>query len=250
MAASVQSLRATHRDVPVLLLALCSLAAGCGSPPLAPTAVMRPAPPPLTARTRFLAFGDSITAGTTSPAVTTGPMAAGLPESYPFKLQQLMFARYTSQVVTVENAGRPAEAAVDGVRRFPGALQAFSPEVVILLHGVNDVSFQGMGAVNRVAEYVNAMARDARLAGADVVICTLPPNRPGGLRSGDPVVIAAYNDALRGVARGEGALLADFDREVDIGLIGVDGLHPTEAGYTRMAEVLLQVLRQRYEVRR
>jgi hypothetical protein len=61
-------------------------------------------------------------------------------------------------------------------------------------------------------------------------------------------VIAAYNIALRDVARGEGALLVDFEREVDVSLIGLDGLHPTEAGYTRMAAVLFEAIRGRYEL--
>ena len=94
--------------------------------------------------------------------------------------------------------------------------------------------------MSRVAEYVNAMARDARFAGAEVVLCTLPPNRPRRLSGYRSAVIAAYNTALRDVARGEGALLVDFERDVDISLIGLDGLHPTEAGYARMADVLFE----------
>jgi lysophospholipase L1-like esterase len=167
-------------------------------------------------------------------------MSARPPESYPYKFQQLMAARYTNQTIEVENAGKPAEAAADGMLPFPGIVRAFSPEVVVLLHGVNDVSFFGLGAVPRVAEYVNSMARDARLAGAEVVLCTLPPNRPGGFRATDPAVIAAYNTALRDVARGEDALLVDFERDVDLSLIGLDGVHPTEAGYARMADVLFE----------
>ena len=175
-------------------------------------------------------------------------MSAGLPQSYPYKFQQLMAARYANQTIEVENAGKPAEAAADGMLRFPGVVRAFSPEVVVLLHGVNDVAFLGLGSVSRVAEYVNAMARDARFAGAEVVLCTLPPNRPGGFRATDPAVIAAYNTALREVARGEGALLVDFERDVDISLIGLDGLHPTEFGYLRMADVLFEAIRRRYEL--
>ena len=159
-----------------------------------------------------------------------------------------MAARYANQIIEVENAGQPAEAAADGMLRFPGVVHVFSPEVVVLLHGVNDVGFFGLRSVSRVAEYVNAMARDARFAGAEVVLSTLPPNRPGGFRATDPPVIAAYNTALRDVARGEGALLVDFEREVDISFIGLDGLHPTEAGYARMAEVLFPAIRRRYEL--
>ena len=61
-------------------------------------------------------------------------------------------------------------------------------------------------------------------------------------------MIASYNTALRDVARGEGALLVDFERDVDVSLIGLDGLHPTEAGYARMADVLFEAIRRRYEL--
>jgi lysophospholipase L1-like esterase len=99
-----------------------------------------------------LAFGDSITAGTTAPALTLSyKMSAGLPQSYPFKLQALLRARYTAQTIELSNEGLPGEAAADGVRRLPGLLRALAPEVVILLHGVNDVTFQGLGGVARTA---------------------------------------------------------------------------------------------------
>ena len=176
-------------------------------------------------------------------------MGAGVPQSYPFKLQQLLTTRYTRQSVVVENEGRPGEAAADAVRRLPTALRATSPELVILLHGVNDVAVQGAASVARVAGYVNTMARDARFAGVQVVLCTLPPQRPGGFRAGDPAAIASYNQALREIARGEGAILVDFARDLgDLNFVGIDGLHLTEAAYTRMAQLLFDVIRSRFEL--
>jgi lysophospholipase L1-like esterase len=94
------------------------------------------------------------------------------------------------------------------------------------------------------------MAREARFGGAEVIICTYPMHRAGGFRAADPAVIAAYNRTLREVARGEAALLADFEADVPLGLVGVDGLHPTEEGYQRMAETLLGVIKAEYEVKR
>ena len=195
-----------------------------------------------------MAFGDSTTAGVTSPVFLFKALGAGAPESYPFKLQALLAAQYTQQSFVMDNEGKAGEAAVDAVLRFPTALRASAPEVVILMHGVNDVSFFGTSSVRRVADYINTMARDARQVGSAVFVCTLPPNRAGGSRAGDPAVITAYNQALRDVARGEGAVLVDFEREIDLQLIGMDGLHPTEQGYTRMAEVLLGLIRARFEV--
>jgi lysophospholipase L1-like esterase len=240
---------ADTRPAALCAIALAVSVAACGGTaalPTAASAATAPVPPVLRlTRTRFLVFGDSLTAGTTSPAMTT--LGAGLPESFPFKLLALLTARYAGQPIVVENEGRPAESAQSGALRLPGVLRALAPEVVILLHGVNDVTFYGTAGVGRTAEYLNTMARDARLSGAEVVICTLPPQRPGGGRAGDPAAIAAYNDALRDIARGEAALLVDFDRSItDLSLIGVDGLHPTEAGYARMAQLLAGALSLRY----
>jgi lysophospholipase L1-like esterase len=241
----------------LFMVSVAAAMSACSGSPTAPTPVRQssdqptaapPAPVPAVpriARTRYLAFGDSLTGGTTSPAITT--MGAGLPSSYPFKLQALLAARYRDQTIEMFNEGKGGEAAEDGVLRFPGVLQADAPEVVILLHGVNDVSFYGAKSIPRVAGYIQSMARDARQRGADVLICTEPPQRAGGSRAADPALISAYNRALRDVAVAEGAQLVDFETMVDLSLIGADGLHPTEDGYVRMAQILFDRLRQRYD---
>ena len=142
---------------------------------------------------------------------------------------------------TVENEGKPAEAAAAGVLRLPGVLRAVAPEIVILLHGVNDIAFLEERSVTPIAAFVNTMAHDARFAGAQVIICTLPPQRAGSFRAADPAVVSRYNEALRDVARGEGAILVDFAADFgDLQLIGADGLHPTEAGYARMARAAVR----------
>jgi lysophospholipase L1-like esterase len=229
-------------------VAACAQCRG-GQSPTAPSPVPIPVVPPQTSRSRILAFGDSITAGVTSPAVSRlSALDAGLPQSYPFKLQSLLMARYVGQAITVANEGQPGEAVSDGVRRFSDLVRVRVPEVVIILHGVNDVTLLGMPGVGRVAAFINDMARAARFGGAEVIISTYPPQRAGGFRAAAPGVMEAYNAALRDVARGEGALLADFEIEVDARLIGFDGLHPTEEGYSRMADVLVALFRARYEV--
>ena len=223
-------------------------------PPIAqpPPTTQPPTPTPVTprtSRTRYLAFGDSVTAGTTSPAVGLfRTMGAGLPESYPFKLQSMLNGRYTAQTIQIENEGKPGEPAEDGSRRFAGVLRAANPEIVILLHGVNDITFLGLPGVPRTASFVNTMAREARNLGKQVMICTLLPQRPGGFRAADPAAIAAYNRALRDVARGENAILVDFEALFDVKFIGLDGLHPTDQGYSRMAEILFGQARTLFEI--
>jgi hypothetical protein len=106
----------------------------------------------------------------------------------------------------------------------------------------------GIDGVPRIAELVNTMAREARLGGADVVIATYPPQRLDGSRAAAPGVMSALNTLLRDIARGEGATLVDFERDVDLRLVGADGLHPTEEGYVRMSHVLLTALSARFEL--
>jgi len=237
-----------------LFAVTASIVSACSGSPVAPTPLPSsdrpPVPPvlvvPRIARTRFLAFGDSLTGGTTSPA--NHDDGCGATHVVSVQAPGPSGRRYTDQAIEMFNEGKGGEAAEDGVLRFPGAMQADAPEVVILLHGVNDVSFGGARSIPRVAGYVQSMARDARQRGADVIICTEPPHRAGGSRAADPALISAYNRALRDVAIAEGAQLVDFEAMVDLGLIGSDGLHPTEDGYARMAQILFDTLRHRYEL--
>jgi lysophospholipase L1-like esterase len=84
-----------------------------------------------------------------------------------------------------------------------------------------------------------------------VILATEPPSRPG-FRAVSTQFITAYNDRLRLIAAAEGALLVDLYAGMagDVTrYIGVDGLHPNEAGYARMAELILQVIRENLEER-
>ena len=197
--------------------------------------------------TRFLAFGDSLTVGTTSPAVP-GVMRAGPPQSYPFQLQALLAARYRDQTVVVENRGKLSERATEAGSRLRDTLRAVRPDMVILLHGANDIAGAGgvAGGLAALAA-LQTMVHDVRLSGAGLILCTLLPQRAGPSRTADPIVLTAFNERVRDLARTEGAALADLAQEVEISLIGVDGLHPTEAGYVRMAEVIFTLLRDEFE---
>ena len=169
-------------------------------------------------------------------------------QSYPFKLEALLRASYPDQFFSVVNAGKPGEPAEDAVLRLPGLLQAESPEMVILLHGLNDITFFGQGSVSRTLGHVETLVHQAKSGGAQVMLCTQLPQRAEGFRAADPRVLASFNDGIRQLALREGVFLIDLSRDFgDLGLIGIDGVHPTEAGYDRMAEMLLHALRSRFE---
>jgi lysophospholipase L1-like esterase len=220
------------------------------------------APPPL-GRTSFLAFGDSMTAGEVTVPVGGGLDAAGFPnfrlvlvpsESYPTELLGMLRNRYVTQAsqFVVANAGFPREGAEDGARRFATVFPSSGAQVVLLLEGSNDLNGLGARGINPALTGLRTMVRQARLAGATVFIASVPPSRPGGVNSIPLPLIQALNEQIRIGAPAEGAIFVDIYAAMAADantLIGVDGLHPTEAGYQRMAETFFAAIRATFEGR-
>jgi lysophospholipase L1-like esterase len=213
-------------------------------------------PAPRLTVTRILAFGDSLTAGTTSPA----PAAfRGPSHSYPFKLGDLINRRYTQQSIEVENGGFGGETAsrIDdsrswGIARLPGYLATFRPQVVLLMEGSNDLFYSHEVGISRGIAALDEMVRDARARGAIVVLATIPPQRAGGLRNRDRVaaLIPRFNEQVRAVAARQGAVLVDVYAAIapDLQrLLGIDDLHLTEAGYQVVAQLFFDAIRSALE---
>jgi lysophospholipase L1-like esterase len=200
-----------------------------------------------------MAFGDSLTMGQTVIPNTDDLLLDSNPATaYPGVLARLLSARYTTQTFVVDNEGKPAERSERALGRFVDAFLAHSPQAVILLEGVNDITFaETTGAGIDVAEMgVSALAADARNRHARVFICTLPPTKRGR-RQVPMSAIQAFNDRLRVVARGEGAYLIDIFSallpDVDA-MVGSDGLHLTEAGYRRVADTIFLAIKADLEI--
>jgi lysophospholipase L1-like esterase len=218
-------------------------------------------PAPQLSRTRLLAFGDSITAGeVTSPVASA--QAGGWPfqyvvvpsASYPSQLASLLRARYTTQTAAIQvaNEGRPGEWAEDGARRLPGVISSSRTEVLLLLHGYNELASFGTAGPGRAALWIDTMAKEGRNRGARVFVATLTPPRPAGARALSAIAVADLNARIRATALGEGAVFVDLYAALagDIQrYIGADGLHPTEAGYARMAQTFFDAIRADLEVR-
>ena len=208
--------------------------------------------PPKLRLNRIMAFGDSITVGeiitpnTDNLLLTVTPSAA-----YPTILAQLLKERYGDQPA-VFNAGLSGEKAVNADRRFAPTLGAFSPEVVVLLEGSNDLLYAEPAAgVESAIQGLGVIAAEARNRRLRVFLCTLPPTKPG--RRNIPLgIVQAANDRIRGLARSEGAAVIDLFtpllQDLDVN-IGPDGLHPTATGYRRIAETVFEALRADLEIR-
>jgi lysophospholipase L1-like esterase len=245
-----------HRRQLLLGLGSAFVAAACGTSPTQPGPTPQPPPepqpppppPPRLGITRILAFGDSLTAGTTSaPLPGVHALDAGLPQSYVFKLQTLLTQRYSAQTVQVFNEGRAGNRAAQDQSRLIDAIRASNPEALLLLEGANDLN--QVGTRDAIAPTIGALEvliGEGVSRGVRVFIGTLPPQRPGG-KSAAAGFITDFNDQLRRMAPDEGATLVDLFRSMSLSDIGEDGLHPTEAGYQHMAEVWLEALKAAYE---
>ena len=207
--------------------------------------------PPKLAVTRFLAFGNSITAGVVSPP--HGGSRLDSFDSYPARLQRRLASLYLTQEIDVVNAGLPGEEASQAEARFGLELGRHRPEVVLLMQGTNDLDvIAGSGADSATAA-LDAMVAAARAAGIDTLLMTVPPQRGTGSAS----LVSGLNDSIRAIAARYGAELIDIHHLLLTGpcsglqpfpCIGRDGLHPTAQGYGLMAQELERVVVARYDV--
>lgn len=238
----------------------CAVLTACGGS--TPTG---PSTSPTLSRTRFLAFGDSMTAGEVTVPVGLRPDFPGAgvlnppsramilvpTASYPTQLLSMLHSRYTGQAATVAvtNSGKPGEYSFDAVVRLPESLTVEKPEVVLLLHGANDLKFGNSDVpIGSLLE----MTRQGKQAGARVFLSTLMVFKPGGRNSPNAIVVEEVNAKIKAIAASEDVVLVNlYDTLLPEAqtLIGVDGLHPTEAGYKRMADVFFAAIQANLEVK-
>lgn len=198
--------------------------------------------------TRLLAFGDSMTAGALSTSLWD--LLAAPQQGYPPRLQALLAARYLCQTINVVNEGRGGEWAADGERRLSGLLVGKAFDVVMLMEGANDLNAMGQSGMTATLRSIDAMMQNAAGANARVLVATLPPQRPDGLRGGAASLVPVFNDNLKVLAAARRAVVVDVYAAFggDLTLLGSDGLHPTEAGYDRIAAAFFGVLRTNFEI--
>ena len=166
----------------------------------------------------------------------------------------MLQARYTAQAdsIVVANYGLGGQKAVDARTRFSAALGTVRPDAVLLMMGSNDIPRGENGAASTAANEVRAMSAEARSRGMRVFIASIPPGRVGGSRTIEPILLIDYYNRMRAVATNEGAVFVDVYNALlpeANRFIGVDGLHPNEAGYAKIAEVFFQAIQNELEVR-
>lgn len=160
--------------------------------------------------------------------------------------------------IELVNRGIAGQNSSQMLLRFEDDVVSLSPKAVVILCGTNDMrAYVGDpasirdSALARVSRNVRAMADIARANRISVVLCTLPPvGRDLQKVSRDPAAVRGINAWLSRFAADRGcgvvdyySALADVDGYLPSAL-GEDGVHPNEAGYSRMWPVLLNQLNQ------
>lgn len=250
---SRSSLVLLHRRL-VAAIAVAVVAASCGGAPTGPSDGGRTA---RLSRTRFMAFGDSFTAGEVTTPIALSPAGAHrlilVPAaSYPSVLQGRLQSTYPAQSasIAVINDGQPGELILEGLQRFPETFAASRAEVVLLMEGVNGLPLVGPDISTGV---MRLMVQEAKNGRARVFVGSMIPQVSSRPRGNTPVSeLLAYNSVLQIMCTQESVTYVDLYNPMlpdAATLIGSDGLHPTEAGYRRIAELFLAAIKTELEER-
>ncbi|HEX6324260.1 MAG TPA: SGNH/GDSL hydrolase family protein [Vicinamibacterales bacterium] len=255
-----------------VLAVLCLVAAGaCGSSPTSPPAP-NPSPnpnpnpnpnpepqpqPPTFAVTKIMAFGDSLTEGDPpEPGVIRlrpahDPSTPGGQKSYPYKLSTILKTTYTSQAteLRVFNLGKGGERAESSETRarLVNALATYQPEVLLLMHGTNDLlsGASQNAAVDAIEELIELAQRHPGVQ--RVYLASLPPQLPSTTHTTVPDEVPVFNQRLRDRAAATGVEFVDIFPNIDTQtMMQPDGVHINEAGNQRIAEVFYAALKPRY----
>ena len=186
---------------------------------------------------KYMAFGDSVTAGEDGRSLYIRPTFVDPVHSYPAVLQGQLMTSFPAEMPTVSNKGKGGEFANDGVSRLLTELDAERPEALLLLEGYNDLLNFGVSGADTVVTALRTDVRNARGRGVKyIIVSTLtPPRKATGPRDRaiDVRAIQETNAKLMAMVASENALLVDayaafLGREAS--LVGDDGLHLTVEG--------------------
>ena len=190
----------------------------------------------------IVAMGDSTTAGTPgwqSP-VEAPPDGAGDETS-----QYAYWLMRSHPEWTVVNQGVNGERSDQILARFDRDVLHRRPKVVVIIAGVNDV-YQGRPA-SHVTGQLTAMYERAMAAGIPIVAGSIIPYNTATPEQNQRM--HEINAWIRTTAAGDPAIefadtraAAAADSDQDRLFESPDGLHPSPAGYRRMADAIRPVL--------
>ena len=153
------------------------------------------------------------------------------------------------------NGGRAGRKATEDRGRIGGVMSEADAELLLLMEGANDllsifippIPESPNAVVKGAVDAMEDMVREAMFRGMQVMVMSLPPQRASGSRGAASSYVPQYNAQLQQMCVKKGAKFVDLHSQVDLSLIGEDGLHPTEAGYQRIAEIIAAAIRTDFE---
>ena len=211
---------------------------------------------PKISKTKYLAFGDSITYGRCGPKPNECP-------PYTIRLGDLLRERYTAQTFTIPGdicqltapayctSGKPGEKATQGQDRLAGVLDTYKPEVLLLMEGTNDVLFDpfDLDAANDAIENMIDIARNRGVS--TIFLATIPPIVPGGPNNSAVSKVLEMNNEIRDIAAKKGVFLVDVFAALNADLSRYytgDDVHPNAEGLQRIGEAFYAVIREKLDV--
>ncbi|AEF98647.1 GDSL-type esterase/lipase family protein [Methylomonas methanica] len=166
----------------------------------------------------ILAFGDSLTYGT----------GASAEHAYPSILTAL-----TGREVI--NEGVPGEISREGRQRLPRLLDEYHPNLLILIHGGNDILQQINVAETR--ENLKAMIAEAKQRDIPVVMLGVPKFGLISLHSAEIYAELAQSEQVP-------IDLETLPNILSTNSLKSDTVHPNEQGYQKLAENIATLLRE------
>ena len=167
----------------------------------------------------------------------------------------------------VMNFGRPGFNSAELLEMLPVVLDA-KPKLVVLMIGTNDVVWtRKLRTPDQTAADLRKIVDTITASGAKMILCTIPPcieamvgkreKMDAAATAGLNAKVQAINGHIRALAAEKKIPLADFhslftgDLTGQDSLIrnavnarGQDGVHPTAAGYVKMAQMVYDLIRK------
>ncbi|OAI12136.1 arylesterase [Methylomonas lenta] len=166
----------------------------------------------------ILAFGDSLTYGT----------GAAAEHDYPSILAGLAGRE-------VINAGVPGEISSEGLIRLPALLDEYQPNLLILIHGGNDILRQINPEQTR--DNLKAMIAEAKQRNIAVVLMGVPKFGLVFLHSAEFYAELAQSEQVPVDLESLPTILAS-------NALKSDTVHPNDAGYAQLAKNIAVLLQQ------
>ncbi len=188
----------------------------------------------------ILAFGDSITYGTCS---SSGGPATG----YPKLLKDLLESTLPCRINMI-NVGNPGEDTEEGMWRLQTELDAYKPDILLLMEGTNDMLHNGYDELEGNLRY---MVYTALTKGVKVIIATIPPvitteyrdrtEQAANIRTFNPRIYNIARDYNIPVAQVYEAITSVSGWEYSL-MDRITANHPNDAGYQKVRDAFYYIL--------